>query len=316
MADKKIIAVVGATGAQGGGLVRAILEDRNGGFAARAITRDANSDKAKTLAHAGAEVVAANVDDEASLTKALKGAYGAYFVTFFWDHLSPEKEKAEALNMAKAAKAAGVKHVIWSTLEDTRKWIPLSDNRMPTLQGKYKVPHFDAKGESDQVFTQLGVPTTFLLTSFYWENFIYFGMGPKKGPDGTLGITFPMGDKKLPGIAAEDIGACAYGLLKRGAEFIGKTVGVAGEHLTGAQMAATLTKVLGREVRYNDVSPDAYRGFGFPGADDLGNMFQYKRDFEALYSGARSITFSRSLNPSLQTFEQWLVKNKGRIPLE
>ncbi len=137
-------------------------------------------------------------------------------MTFFWDHFSPEKEKAQASAMAKAAKAAGVKHVIWSTLEDSRKYIPLDDNRMPTLQGKYKVPHFDAKGEADQVFTAEGVPTTFLLTSFYWENFIYFGMGPKKGPDGVLGITLPLGDKKFPGIASDDIGACAYGIFKAG----------------------------------------------------------------------------------------------------
>ena len=316
MAGKKIIAVVGATGAQGGGLVRAILDDRNGGFAARAITRKTDSDKAKTLAHVGAEVVAANVDDEASLTGALKGAYGAYFVTFFWDHFSPEKEKAEALNMARAAKAAGVKHVIWSTLEDTRKWVPLSDNRMPTLQGKYKVPHFDAKGESDQVFTQLGVPTTFLLTSFYWENFIYFGMGPKKGADGKLAIAMPMGDKKLPAIAAEDIGRCAYGIFKKGPELIGKTVGIAGEHLSGAEMAAAFTQALGKEVRYNSVTPEQYRAFGFPGADDLGNMFQFNRDFEVEYRAARNPEVARSLNPALLTFKAWLDKNKSRIPLE
>jgi uncharacterized protein YbjT (DUF2867 family) len=161
----------------GGGLVRAILADKGGEFAARAITRDVRSEKAKELARAGAQVVAADIDDEAALTKALRGAHGAFFVTFFWAHFSPEKEKAEALIMAKAAKAAGVKHVIWSTLEDTRKWVPLTDKRMPTLQGKYKVPHFDAKGESDRIFTDLGVPTTFLLTSFYWENLLYFGMG-------------------------------------------------------------------------------------------------------------------------------------------
>ena len=106
---------------------------------------------------------------------------------------------AQAGNMAQAAKAAGVQHVIWSTLEDTRDFVPLDDDRMPTLQGKYKVPHFDAKGEADHVFTDAGVPTTFLLTSFYWENFIYFGMGPKRGEDGKLALTFPMGDAKLPG---------------------------------------------------------------------------------------------------------------------
>ena len=316
MAEKKVIAVVGATGAQGGGLVRAILSDPSGGFAARALTRDVDSDKAKELAKLGAEVVVADVDDLESLKRAFRGAYGAYCVTFFWAHFSPEKEVAEATAMAKAAKHAGLQHVIWSTLEDTREYVPLSDDRMPTLQGKYKVPHFDGKGEANHVFTDLGVPTTFLATSFYWDNLIFFGMGPKKGPDGKLAITFPMGDKKLPGIACEDIGKCAYGIFKGGREFIGKTVGIAGEHLTGAQMATALTRALGQEVRYNAVSPEVYRGFGFPGADDLGNMFQFKRDFERAFCGARNLERSRALNPSLQSFDSWLARNKGRIPLE
>jgi uncharacterized protein YbjT (DUF2867 family) len=315
MADKKIIAVVGATGAQGGGLVRAILGDPAGGFAARALTRDVSTAKAKELAKLGAEVVAANVDDPESLKRAFQGAYGAYCVTFFWEHFSPEKELANATAMAEAAKAAGIQHAIWSTLEDTRKWVPLSDPRMPTLMGKYKVPHFDAKGEADAVFTRLGVPTTFLLTSFYWDNFIGFGMGPKKGPDGKLALTIPMGDKKLPGIAAEDIGKCAYGIFKRGREYTGKTVGVAGEHLTGAQMAAAFSKALGQEVRYDAVTPEVYRSFCFPGAEDLGNMFQFKRDFEEYFCGARNLGLSRRLNPALQTFETWLAANHGSIPL-
>ena len=316
MAEKKIIAVVGATGAQGGGMVRAILGDPNGGFAARALTRDVNSEKAWALAQQGAEVVAADVDDPQSLKKAFAGAYGAFCVTFYWAHFSPEKELAEAASMAQAAKHADLEHVIWSTLEDTRQWVPLSDNRMPTLMGKYKVPHFDAKGEANHLFRGLGLPVTLLLTSFYWDNFIYFGSGPKKGPDGKLAITFPMDDKKLPGIAAEDIGKCAYGIFKRGPEFIGKTVGIAGEHLTGAQMAAAFTKALGQEVRYNAVTPDEYRSFGFPGADDLGNMFQFKRDFNDYFCGARNPDFARSLNPVLQTFDAWLARNKSRIPLD
>ncbi len=316
MSEKKIIAVVGATGAQGGGLVRAIMNDASGGFKARALTRNASSEKAKALAKLGAEVVAADVDNLESLKKAFQGAYGAFCITFFWEHFSPEKEFAHAKAMATAAKADGLKHVIWSTLEDTRKWVPLSDNRMPTLMGKYKVPHFDAKGEADNVFRELGVPTTFLLTSFYWENLIYFGMGPKKGADGKLAITFPMGDKKLPGIAAEDIGKCAYGIFKKSHEFIGKTVGVAGEHLTGAQMATALTKALNQEVQYNDVPPEMYRGFGFPGAEDLGNMFQFKRDFQEAFCGPRNPSVARHLNPSLQTFDEWLARNKSRIPLE
>jgi uncharacterized protein YbjT (DUF2867 family) len=314
-AAKKIIAVVGATGAQGGGLVRAILNDKNGPFAVRAITRDVNSDKAKALAEAGAEVVAADIDDVKSLKKAFEGAHGAFCVTFFWAHLKPEKELSEARNMAQAAKDADVKHVIWSTLEDTRKSIPLSDDRMPTLMGKYKVPHFDAKGEADGIFTELRVPTTFLLTSFYWDNFIYFGMGPKKGADGKLAITLPMGNKKLPSMAAEDIGKTAYAIFEEGEEMIGKTVGIAGGHLTGDQMAKSLSKALGQQVTYNAVSPATYRAFGFPGADDLGNMFQFNSEFEQDCCDARNISETKSLNPELQTFDRWLGENKSRIPL-
>jgi len=316
MSDRKVIAVVGATGAQGSGLVRAILNDPNGGFVARALTRDRTGTKAKELARLGAEVVEADVDNLENLRKAFAGAYGAYCVTFFWAHFSPEKEMAEAQSMAKAAKEAGLRHVIWSTLEDTRQWVPLSDNRMPTLQGKYKVPHFDGKGQSNHFFTDAGVPTTFLLTSFYWDNFIHFGMGPKKGPDGRWAITFPMGDKKLPGIAAEDIGKCAYAIFKKGEEFIGKTVAISGENLTGTEMAAAFAEVLGKEVRYTSVSPEAYRSFGFPGAEDLGNMFQFKRDFEEYFSGTRNPNFARSLNPSLEDFNTWLKRNKNALKLE
>ncbi len=315
MADKKIIAVVGATGAQGGGLVRAILADRSGSFAVRAITRNPGSEKAQALQAAGAEVVGGDTDNPATLDRAFAGAYGAFCLTNFWEHFSPERELTQARNMAQAVKAAGVQHVIWSTLEDTRKWVPLEDDRMPTLMGKYKVPHFDAKGEADQIFRDLGVPTTFLLTAFYWENLIYFGSGPQRGQDGALAITFPMDNKPLPSIAVEDIGKCAYGIFKRGREFINETVGIAGQHLTGPEMARALTQALGQEVRYNNVPPEVYRSFGFPGADDLGNMFQFKRDFNDYFYGARNLEFTRSLNPELQTFEEWLAVHKDQIPL-
>jgi len=315
MASKKVIAVIGATGMQGGGLVRAIVNDTQCGFAVRALTRDVNSEQAKALAKLGAEVVAVDIGSEESLTRAFSGASGAFCVTFFWAHFNPERELAEATAMAHASKAAGLRHVIWSSLEDTRKWVPLTDNRMPTLAGRYKVPHFDGKGEADAVFLTRGAPTTVLLTSFYWDNFIHFGMGPKRGPDGTLAITLPMGDKKLPGIAAGDIGRCALGVFKTGRELTGKTVGIAGGHLTGAQMAAAFTAALGQPVRYNAIEPSVYRGFGFPGADDLANMFQFKRDFNDYFCGARDLDFSRSVNPALQTFDHWLAKNKERIPL-
>ena len=316
MPEKKIIAVMGATGAQGGGLARAILNDKNSEFAVRAVTRSASSDKAKELAKLGADVVEADIDDIQSLKKAFAGCYGAFCVTFYWDHLSPEKELVEAKGMAEASKAAGLKHVIWSTLEDTRKWIPLDDARMPTLQGKYKVPHYDAKGEANKFFEQAGAPTTYLNTSFYWDNFIYFGSGPQKGEDGNYALVFPMGDKKLPAIAAEDIGKCAYGIFKRGSEFIGKSLYISGENLTIKQMADAMTKALGVNIGYNEVSPEVFRSFGFPGADDLGNMFQFKRDFEDYYSGVRDTEFAKSLNPELLSFNDWLDKYGSKIPLK
>ena len=316
MSDKKTIVVAGATGAQGGGLVRAILNDPDGSFAARGITRNVDSDKARALAEAGAEVVTADFDDAESLDLAFAGAFGAFLVTNFWEHFSPEKEIAQATALADAAKRAGIQHVVWSTLEDTRRWVPLDDDRMPTLMGKYKVPHFDAKGEANALFTARGLPTTFLQTSFYWDNFIHFGSGPVRGEDGRLAITFPMGDKKLPGIAVEDIGKCAYGIFKKGPEFIGKTVSIAGEHLTGEQMASALSEVIGEEVVYNDVPPEMYRSFGFPGAEDLGNMFQFKRDFEEEYCGARNLARARALNPELQTFAAWLAANGSQIPID
>jgi uncharacterized protein YbjT (DUF2867 family) len=312
----KIIAVVGATGAQGGGLVRAILADPAAGFKVRALTRKAGGDKAEALRALGAEVVEADLDDVSSLAKAFAGCYGAYCVTNYWEHFKPEKELSQAANMARAAKTAGLEHVVWSTLEDTRKRVPLADPRMPTLLGKYKVPHFDAKGEADAAFAAEGVPTTYLYTSFYWENLIYFGMGPKRSTDGKFSLTLPMGEARLTGIAAEDIGKCAYGLFKQGTKWVGQRVGIAGDHVSGRQMALDMSEALGQPISYYAVDFNSYRSFGFPGADDLGNMFQYYVEFEKEFSAARSLETSRSLNPELLSFKAWLAKYGKLIPLD
>lgn len=315
MADKKIIAVIGATGAQGGGLARAILEDSGSEFTVRAITRKPDSDKARALAGAGAEVVVADADDQSSLEEAFAGAHGAFCVTNFWEHLSAKKEGDQATAMARASKKAGVKHVIWSTLEDTRLRIPLDDGRLPTLQGEYKVPHFDGKGAVDHVFETQAAPTTFLLAAFYWDNFIYFGMGPSKGEDGNLVLAMPLGGVKLPGIAAGDIGKCAYGIFKRGTGMVGQRVGIAGEILSGEEMAAKFSKALGQSVNFYNVPFDDYRALGFPGAEDLGNMFQYQAILGDEFLASRDPELSRSLNPGLLSFDDWLAANANNIPL-
>jgi uncharacterized protein YbjT (DUF2867 family) len=307
MSETKVIAVIGSTGSQGGGLCRAILDDPSGGFACRAITRDPSKEKATALAAKGAEVVAADLDDVESLKKAFAGAHGVYAVTNFWEHFSAEKEKAQAKNIAEAAKAAGVKHVIWSTLEDTRKLMSPDDTRMPFLQEKYRVPHFDAKAEADAYFE--GLPATFLVTSFYWDNLYMFGMAPKNSS-----WAFPMGNAKMAGIAAEDIGKVAYGIFKAGDEYIGKTVGILSEALTIPEMGDKLSAVLGiPPIHYHAAEADEYRGYGFPGADEMGNMFQVYRDFEKEVLGARSAETARSLNPGMMTFEEFVKQHKEQI---
>ncbi len=313
MSEQKIIAVLGATGAQGGGLVNSILEDKSSEFKVRVLTRNPNSEKANALKEKGAEVVEFDIDDYDSILAAFEGAYGVYAVTFFWEHFSPEKEISQVQSIAKAAKFANVKHVIWSTLEDTRNWISLDNDSMPTLGEKYKVPHFDGKGEADKYFADLHVPTTYLLTSFYWDNFIHFGMGPKRGEDGSLTFAIPMGEKPLPGIAAEDIGKCAYGIFKQGNDAIGKRIGIVGESLTGQEFADKLSTALGEKVNYFAVPFDMYRGFDFPGADDLGNMFQFKHDFNEDFVNGRSLETSKSLNPTLLNFDAWLNKYKEQL---
>ena len=315
MTDKKIIAVVGATGAQGGGLVRAILADPAGQFAARAMTRKTDSDTAHALATAGAEVVAGDADDPASVERALSGAYGAFIVTNFWEHGSAERELEQAATLARATKTAGIAHAVWSTLEDTRLAFPLDDTRLKTLHGKYKVPHFDAKGEADAIFAAEAAPTSYLLAAFYWENFIYFGQGPRKGPDGNLVLALPLGGGKLPGIAAEDIGKCAYGIFQRGPSVSGQRFGVAGEVLSGPEYAAAFSRHLGAPVSFYDMPFDQFRALGFPGADDMGNMYEHHSLLGEEFRRHRSPDVARSLNPALQSFEVWRSANASRIPL-
>lgn len=315
MSGKKIIAVIGATGAQGGGLVRAIAADRDGPFAARAITRNPNSDKAQALAELGVDVVAGDTDDAPSLERAFAGTYGAFCVTNYWEHFSAEREGVQATAMARASKKAGMQHVIWSTLEDTRKWVPLSDPRLPTLQGKYKVPHFDSKGQMDSVFANEAAPSTYLLAAFYWDNFIHFGAGPRKGDDGNLVLALPLGGAKLPGIWVEDIGKTAYGIFRRGASTVGQRIGIAGESLSGADMAAKMSRALGRTVNFFDVPFDVYRGLGFPGAEDMGNMFQFHAILGEEFQRNRDPKVARAFNPALIDFDAWLAANAGQIPI-
>ncbi len=315
MTNKKLIAVVGATGAQGGGLARAILDDSRGEFACRALTRDPSSPAARALADRGTEVVRANLDHEDTLSAAFEGAHGAYCMTNFFEHFSASRETEQAENLARAARKAGVRHVIWSTSQDSRDWVSPQGDRLPTLAEGFQVPHWDGKARGNRYFTDLGVPTTFLLPPTYWENLFMPGTPHQvqRGPDGVLAITLPAGEAKMPGMGAEDIGRCAYGLLKGGQEFVGTTVGVAAESSTGAELAAAVSEALGESVRYHAVPLDVVRAAPFPGADAVANMFQIITEANDDYCGHYDLALSRSINPQLRTLAEWVTANQHKF---
>lgn len=316
MTEKKLIAVVGATGSQGGGVARALIED--GAFAVRALTRDPSSAKGRALADAGAEVVAADLEDEQSLERAFAGVHGAFVVTNYWAPLTAEQEAersratrelAQAEAAAHALERAGAQHVIWSTLEDTRGRFT-DDAAVPDVEG-YKVPHFDAKAEADAFFA--GLPTTFLRTTLFFEGFAD-SFPPAPGEDGELVLTLPMGDRPLAGIAVEDIGRTALGVFARGDELVGETVSIAGDILTGDGYAAALTDALGRPVTYRPLTVDQFRAQGFPSAVEMGNMFQFYAEYSEEFTAARDLDRVRELNPRLQSFRDWLAEHRDAIP--
>ncbi|MEV4077308.1 NmrA/HSCARG family protein [Nonomuraea fuscirosea] len=314
MSEQQIIAVVGATGAQGGGLVRAILDDRSGRFAARALTRDPASARARKLAALGAEVVGADLDDAGSLRKAFDGAHGAFVVTNFWEPRTPEEERVrpatarereQAGNAARAGQEAGVRHFVWSTLPDTRGYFRPGDGT-PTFGGSYKVPHADGKAEADRFFLESGVPTTFLQANVYYEAFLDM-FAPRRDESGVLVLPLGFGEARVAAHAAEDVGRTALGIFRHGLGLAGRRVSVAGSLLTGEQYAAALSLALGEPVTYQSVSPDLIRAAGFPGAAEVGNMLQYL--IAAAPDLAELIDYEqlRELNPSLQSFDTWLT---------
>lgn len=315
---KKTIAVMGATGAQGGSVVKAFNALGNDNFQLRAITRDPESEKAKAIEPLVHEVVKADGDDEESMVKAFEGCYGAFIVSNFWQDMDAKHEKETLLTCCAAAKKAGLKHVVLSTLEDTRETINASENKdtwkVLNDEGMY-VPHFDAKGEVTSAYDE--VPVTKLYTCAYMENFIYFGWGPtRQAENQPYGITFPMGDKKMALVSVEDIGKAACAIFQD-TSLIGQSVGVMSDVVTGEEMAATFTKICGEKVNYNAVPTEVYASFGFPGCEDLANMFRYYVDYESDFLKSRTIPESvlKTMGGTVK-FEDFVTANKDTWKLE
>lgn len=285
--DKKIIAVMGATGNQGGAVVDALLTASDK-FAVRAITRNPSSEKAIALEARGVEVVKGDADDVPSMVAAFSGAYGAFLVTNFWADMDMFHEMETTQKLQEAVLEAKVEHVVLSSLEDTRPIINASKDKdtWPVLEeknGSY-VPHLDGKGEIGKQFLESDVPVTLLITSAYYENLINYGWGPQKQQEEgqPLAVSFPWGDKPVFWNSLRDIGCNVLAILEDPST-INSSVGVASEYLTGKDIADAFSEVIGVPVVYNAIPTEVYASFGFPGAAELANMFRFNVDFKPVY---------------------------------
>lgn len=278
----KIILVTGATGQQGSAVTRHLLKE---GWKVRALVRDPSGSAAEALAKQGVELVKGDLNDQGSIEKALKGAYGVYSVQNYWrPDVGREGELRQGKNVADAAKTAGVKHFVYSSVGAAHRGMGQA--------------HFDTKWEIEQYIQKLGLPYTIIRPVAFMENYnrsrnqILSGAFTSRGlrPEKTQQI-----------VAVDDIGAFAAMAFDQPLEFFGKTIELAGEELTEAQIVATFTKVIGRPVKL--VSPQRIEGQPpNPEMVAMANFFNgqgYDADIPAL----------RKMYPQLKTFESFLREN-------
>mmetsp|Transcript_27461 Transcript_27461/g.88268 ORF Transcript_27461/g.88268 Transcript_27461/m.88268 type:complete len:321 (+) Transcript_27461:68-1030(+) len=311
--SKPIVTVFGATGAQGGGVVDALLAD--GSFQVRGVSRNTDSDKAKALSARGVEMVAADMSDAEAMMKAVSGAHAVFVVTQFWEKFDPVLEATQGKLVADVCKEAGVHHVVYSTLFDVRGIVDqLDDPPIKPLASGYVVPHFDGKGDARAHVDSLGLNLTYVLAGFYYENFFSF-FPPRKEDDGTFTVTLPMADKPVGGVAVSDIGGAVTTIIKEGEKHFGKEYGLMGDLLPVKAYTDAMSSALGVTVNYQAVPIEVFAGFGFPGAEDLANMFGLFQNTKFMF-GRYSLEETKALNPSTQSFEEWLAKEDTRATLK
>ena len=293
----KLITVFGATGSQGNPIVRALLTN---GFKVRAVTRNPDSEKAKALKAAGAEVFKANLDDTASVEAAFQGAYGAFVVTDYWELFKSDPEAAYAGEIkqgkeaADAAIRAGVKHYVYSSVRSAKEFI-----------GK-ACPHLDTKGEVEKYVIQSGLPYSVVHYPFYFENFIAF-LPPQKQGDG-FAITLPM-EGPMYGMSVGDAGPILATIFSNPDEYLRKIVKMAGDKISLDEYVAIISRVTGKTVKYNQVPVEVFAKFPFPSADNIAVMFEFFASGKMPYD----IELTRKINPKTQTFEQWAEQNKDEL---
>jgi len=290
--NNKMIAVTGATGQQGGAVARKLLEE---GWKVRALTRDLDKPAAQELKALGAEIVPGDMDDRAQLDAAFQGAYGVFSVQNYWlPGVGFEGEIRQGENVAEAAKAAGVQHLVYSSVGAAHRGMGQK--------------HFESKWMIEQHIHSLDIPFTILRPAAFFENFNWERAYILNGTFNGLGLR-PEKERQLIGV--DDIAAFAALAFANPSEYAGKTIELAGDALTESQLADTFTKVIGRPVRLS--MPVEGQSWGDP--EEMTAMFNffngeaYDADISAL----------RKLHPGLLTLEQYLRRtgweNAEPIPM-
>ena len=288
----KLVVVFGSTGKQGGPVARALLQR---GFKVRGITRNTESDKAKELKKLGVEIAKGDMDDAASIDEAVKGAYGVFLVTNFWEYLDKEREIKQGKTVADACKRSGVKHLVYSGLKEIKD-----------IVGK-DCPHFDSKGYVERYLDEIGIPNTSVRYPFYYENFIGQFLIQKQDDNTNQWTVCVKGP--IHAISVEDGGPAVASVFENPKEYIGRKIGISGEKITPEEYMSILTKVTGKTYRYQYVPVEVFEKFPFPGADDMAVMFDYFERFGL----DRDIGLTKRLNPQTKGFEAWAKENKDII---
>lgn len=288
---ENVVLVVGATGNQGGATARRLLAD---GWRVHALTRDPGSRKAAALAAAGATLVDGDLDDRASLDRAVAGAAGVFSVQAaggFDPRFSADDELRQGRAIADAAKDAGVRHFVYTSVAGADRGTG--------------VPTWEAKWQIEQYLREIGLPSTVLLPVMFMENTRSDSLGVQ--PDGTLSYFRPP-DRPTQLIAVDDIGVFASLAFGNPAEYLGTRIELAGDELTFTQIAAAISVAADRPVHYRQIQLGAF-------LEDDGGVDRDRRNSEDDEVWRADITALRAIHPQLQTFDHWLRRNTDAFRL-
>lgn len=290
--ERPVAVVIGATGAQGGSVARALLA--NGGYAVRAITRRPQSPAAQALRDAGAYVLPGDLSEKATLHDLMAGARAVFGVTNFWEHFAGEYVQGRNL-IEVLANSTTLEHLVFSTQPFVLR----------ATAGLLSVPQFDIKAQLEHEARDLGLPATFVHLSFYYENFqrLY---PAHEAHDGARVFTYPQGDAPLAAVSVDELGGVVSGILARRREYLGRTVAIAGDEQPMAAYAQSMTDALGRTFRFEDISARDFSALGFPGSEEVAAMFDYYKRFAPTRRNA--IAECRALAGGMKTFAQWLAQ--------